>query len=385
MGDWSQAGVMVTVTPNQYWFCLLPREEWPEGIEDNILKDFQEPHGDRRQEIVFIGFSVAEKEQELSRILDECLCTEQELRDIDNLSDPFEEWILDDHDHPVLQENAAMRPDMISEHSSIALLEEKELATNTQLFDGTKTSLICCDFFTDEDGVMEELAEFGDQACSSFYYIEDPSSHNDVCAQFASEFKADIMDTDPTLRDEGCAEIAEVLEKSIPTFQKVMQRMLQSFNKEIVQKLYAEPVLYYLQIEINIAGACIKLHNDEIGVRSVVALSGNGTVVAESGEVDWKKWRDCEGLFQASQAELDPMDYLQEIRDWNDEICEPSGQFALPPGSLLMMRGGAGGLAKPCIHRAPYSAGDPEESHRVLVKLDCLPKNIIQQLVDSRD
>ena len=37
------------------WWADLPREEWPPGAEEEITRDFEGNHGDRRQELVFIG------------------------------------------------------------------------------------------------------------------------------------------------------------------------------------------------------------------------------------------------------------------------------------------------------------------------------------------
>ena len=44
------------------------------------MQDFVEPHGDRRQEIVFIGQDL--KNNAISRALDDCLCLERDLREV---------------------------------------------------------------------------------------------------------------------------------------------------------------------------------------------------------------------------------------------------------------------------------------------------------------
>ena len=44
------------------------------------MQDFVEPHGDRRQEIVFIGQGLNDKA--VSSALDGCLCLERDLRQV---------------------------------------------------------------------------------------------------------------------------------------------------------------------------------------------------------------------------------------------------------------------------------------------------------------
>ena len=45
-----QAGGIVRVGMGGPWYAALPEEAWPQEAEQRaqILKDFQEPHGDRR-------------------------------------------------------------------------------------------------------------------------------------------------------------------------------------------------------------------------------------------------------------------------------------------------------------------------------------------------
>jgi len=55
-GTWSQAGAAGR------WLAAVPREHWPEdaAIRAEVLQDWAEPYGDRRQELVFIGQNVDE-------------------------------------------------------------------------------------------------------------------------------------------------------------------------------------------------------------------------------------------------------------------------------------------------------------------------------------
>lgn len=75
-GEWSQAGVMLTLSGAGRWRCTIPKIEWsddPEVIKA-IEADIVEPWGDRRQELVFIGMQMREGGRErITAALDECL------------------------------------------------------------------------------------------------------------------------------------------------------------------------------------------------------------------------------------------------------------------------------------------------------------------------
>lgn len=80
---WSQAGVSVQVNPAGLWWAAAPEEEWPEDGEENaelladIRREFEEPYGDRRQEIVFIGIDM--DRPNIESLLERCLLTDEEL------------------------------------------------------------------------------------------------------------------------------------------------------------------------------------------------------------------------------------------------------------------------------------------------------------------
>jgi len=76
LGSWSQAGNSGCIQGEQEWLCLAP-EMWEDTPgADDIRADFQEPYGDRRQEIVFIGSEL--KYNIIQEILDEALLTDAE-------------------------------------------------------------------------------------------------------------------------------------------------------------------------------------------------------------------------------------------------------------------------------------------------------------------
>ena len=94
MGEWSQSGSILTLSNGGSWFCNMNADMLPEDPEVLALikKDFQTDIGDKRQELVFIGSFTPEDKSEILFKLNECLATESELRHLDRLEDPFEDW-----------------------------------------------------------------------------------------------------------------------------------------------------------------------------------------------------------------------------------------------------------------------------------------------------
>ncbi|MEO0398130.1 MAG: GTP-binding protein [Pseudomonadota bacterium] len=60
VAEFSLAGSLSSVTPLGTWWANVPRERWPESdaFDDYLADRWQEPFGDRRQEIVFIGAGI---------------------------------------------------------------------------------------------------------------------------------------------------------------------------------------------------------------------------------------------------------------------------------------------------------------------------------------
>jgi G3E family GTPase len=78
-GEWSQAGGMLTIGCGGPWFAEVPDEAWPEDpdVRKSIENDFQEPWGDRRQEIVFIGEGI--NTELITKLLDKCLLDDDDM------------------------------------------------------------------------------------------------------------------------------------------------------------------------------------------------------------------------------------------------------------------------------------------------------------------
>lgn len=76
--DWSQAGCSIRMNPAGYWWAAAPKDEWPE--DEEAIADIQSkltgPHGDRHQELVFIGHGI--DQDRITKVLDQCLLEDSE-------------------------------------------------------------------------------------------------------------------------------------------------------------------------------------------------------------------------------------------------------------------------------------------------------------------
>ncbi|CAD7698707.1 unnamed protein product [Ostreobium quekettii] len=90
--EWNQAGQIMQFSTGGPWYCSLPDDAWPSEPEEiaAIKEDFVDGIGDRRQELVFIGIDM--NKAVLNKMLDACLCTDEEMKAVKTLDDPFNVW-----------------------------------------------------------------------------------------------------------------------------------------------------------------------------------------------------------------------------------------------------------------------------------------------------
>lgn len=95
-GQWSQAGGIAHHGIAGMFWKAVPEERWPEDAEYRafIQEKWQEPFGDMRQELVFIGQGL--DQTRMREALDDCLLSESELLEgfdaWQSLPDPFPAW-----------------------------------------------------------------------------------------------------------------------------------------------------------------------------------------------------------------------------------------------------------------------------------------------------
>ena len=95
-GQWSQAGGIARYGYAGLFWKAVPKKDWPEDEEylESIKRLWVEPFGDMRQELVFIGQELNQKE--ITNKLNDCLLSEEEVLKgkayWKTLKDPFPEW-----------------------------------------------------------------------------------------------------------------------------------------------------------------------------------------------------------------------------------------------------------------------------------------------------
>ena len=95
-GQWSQAGGIARYGFGGMFWSAVPRSRWPDDPEylASIEKSWEEPFGDMRQELVFIGQGL--DESSVRAALDNCLLNDEEMfagrQFWESLPDPFPVW-----------------------------------------------------------------------------------------------------------------------------------------------------------------------------------------------------------------------------------------------------------------------------------------------------
>lgn len=92
LAEYSLAGALSSIAPMGTWWAAVPEARWPDNpaLKDYLRTHWQEPWGDRRQEIVFIGAGI--DWPALSARLDAALIPADFNPEEHDLPDPFPVW-----------------------------------------------------------------------------------------------------------------------------------------------------------------------------------------------------------------------------------------------------------------------------------------------------
>ena len=85
----SHAGQFLDLLVLGRWWAAIDKADWPKGVESDLTVDFEGEHGDRRQELVFIGQfgkDNGRSQHALEEVLDECLLTNEEMMDYNKVA-----------------------------------------------------------------------------------------------------------------------------------------------------------------------------------------------------------------------------------------------------------------------------------------------------------
>ncbi|MEM6494809.1 MAG: GTP-binding protein [Pseudomonadota bacterium] len=88
------AGTQKSVSRMGRWWAAVPRDHWPDDgtFEEFVMKHWEQPWGDRRQELVFIGIGM--DEASITSALEACLVPETDFvpEQWEAIADPFPAW-----------------------------------------------------------------------------------------------------------------------------------------------------------------------------------------------------------------------------------------------------------------------------------------------------
>jgi len=142
----------------------------------------------------------------------------------------------------------------------------------------------------------------------------------------------------------------------------------------------SQDLRWKIKVEFNQDGACTKLHDDMVGIRMVMTLVGEGTVLTDAFEADWARYTADGGIIpEMSNEELAPAEAKTIIKTWNQRVCKNETETG--PGDLIIMKGGKV-TERPCLHRAPYSAGEGQQPVRFLITVDHIPEDELNQFIE---
>ena len=99
VGQISTAGKLAEISPAGKWWAVVPKNEWDfedQEMFDSLKENWEEPYGDRRQELVLIGIGI--NKESIKSNLENCLLTDKEYEEgpdkWQHYNDPIHAWEL---------------------------------------------------------------------------------------------------------------------------------------------------------------------------------------------------------------------------------------------------------------------------------------------------
>lgn len=274
----------------------------------------------------------------------------------------------------------------------VGCLDSAESSLQQMIHAPDRSGVVLKDFVSDacgSQGLLEWARNFcsiGEPVKDQLCYYEGHRAEPGECwaQQLQRQLEEDFQECGQALVEEGAVEQGTEIANGSPSAVKALFMLLQRsmrLHESCTKADHPEKMLWKVKIEVNQDGACTKYHDDLIDVRFAMTLTGHGTVLADNTQVDWDYYQSCEGLIpeMAENEALAPEEARGVIQTWNQRISK--NEVTAEPGDLAVMKGGKL-TERPCLHRAPYSAGEDLEPVRLLITLDRIPQSELSQFVD---
>jgi len=231
-----------------------------------------------------------------------------------------------------------------------------------------------------------QLCSIGEPVKDQLIYYEGHEAEpgESFSQQLRRQLEADLLQCGKALLEDGLieptSEIANGSSTAVNGLGNLLQRLMQLYES-CTEVDGREDLRWKIKMELNQDGGCIKYHDDLIDIRFAMTLVGDGTVLADNTKLDWNFYESCGGIIPDLQEhdDLAAADARNVVHTWNQRVSK--GELTTEPGDLTIMKGGRL-TTWPCLHRAPYSAGEGLEPIRLLITMDRIPQEELQQFVD---
>jgi G3E family GTPase len=255
--------------------------------------------------------------------------------------------------------------------------------------DGTSVLAACSPAFMDDDRVNAfvgagfaqrttegtQLLDWASRVSAVSNHQEYPflQEQSDFCEQVRMQLRECLQRTHDQMPPgdangsncKSCEALVDIEKQELLC--KYIETLVQLYSSADPAASAQDDLKWYLLISMNAPAACTKFHDDNLMLRCVSTLHGDGTVLGHNDSVKWKLYR--KGLSHDDVE--DPL----KLAAWNQHVVGRERSTSV--GDVVLMKGGKACPSYPCLHRAPYSAApvEPTDSRRFLITLERIPAN----------
>jgi hypothetical protein len=275
--------------------------------------------------------------------------------------------------------DSAEAPFEIPQRAAVGAADDTYLAK--QMMEGPNLNGVVLRKYANEE-LLRWAAEFcriGEPVRAQFCYYEGKAAlpGESFGQQLQRQLEEDFQECGESLLTQGLAKQSAGLASS-PTAVKALRILLQQLMQlyDSCTEPGCDDMRWKIKMEANQDGACTKYHDDLVDVRFAMSLAGEGTVLADNSGVDWDYYDSCDGYLPES---ADDADLSTAIQAFNQRVTQ--SELTTAPGDLTILKGGKQ-TPFPCLHRAPYMAGDGLQVARFLITVDRYCQDDLDQIAE---